>query len=383
MTRDEGSPSGSADIPCESDQTEHAAFQLDSILERLAWLEDQRLMAQRDRVDTEHRFSRLSEHIERLKEDFAEERQQRQVESNEECMCRQAETAALRANLEDVQIILRSAIDMKMIPLDSKVQAGLTSSRPSMETFSSGQSMETFAEEPEDEKAPECMEEEPLRTEQRCTYVSPRAPRHREDAWHDGTDAAAMVECLEVRLDSLEVHFHARLSAMEAQVGRRCDDVKAQLLARADKSDTFFDRQLEELKLTVGTGPAGFTNADAPALQQLQQSVEQLEGAISCVIRSSTESRSGAKKDVGALRTDVEDLARRLHRVEAVEPPRGPSPGAPRRCSPSRPLTRAGSAAQLGTKDPPVASRGAVHSSAAQLGTYGPGASAAGVRQRR
>lgn len=274
-------------------------------------------------------------------------------------MCRQAETASLRSNVEDMQVILRSALDMKLIPLNPKVQAELTTSRP----------LETFAEEPEDEKAPECMEEEePPRGEPRRTYASPRASSHvGVCAGREGNDAAAMVECLEVRLESLEVHFHARLSAMEAQLGRRCDDVKAQLLSRAEKFDNLVERRLEEFKSSVGAGPASFTTADAPALKQLGQSVEQLEGAISCLIRSSTESRAEAKKDSGVLRVDIEDLGRRLHRVEVVEP-RGPSPGPARRCSPSRPLARNGSAAQLGAKDPTAAPRVAGTAARAAIG---------------
>eukprot|EP00435_Cladocopium_sp_Y103_P045134 s1791_g12.t2 len=68
--------------------------------DKLQALEEEFLMARRDRGDFDVRINRTSEQMDRLWQDFANERRERQVEVNEERMLRVAEMAELRERID-------------------------------------------------------------------------------------------------------------------------------------------------------------------------------------------------------------------------------------------------------------------------------------------
>ncbi|CAL1145540.1 unnamed protein product [Cladocopium goreaui] len=72
----------------------------DSYADKLQALEEEFLMARRDRGDFDVRINRNSEQMDRLWQDFANERRERQVEVNEERMLRVAEMAELRERID-------------------------------------------------------------------------------------------------------------------------------------------------------------------------------------------------------------------------------------------------------------------------------------------
>lgn len=83
-----------------ADDCEGLTSMPDSYADKLQALEEEFLMARRDRGDFDVRINRNSEQMDRLWQDFANERRERQVEVNEERMLRVAEMAELRERID-------------------------------------------------------------------------------------------------------------------------------------------------------------------------------------------------------------------------------------------------------------------------------------------
>eukprot|EP00440_Ansanella_granifera_P035508 gb/GFBE01038515.1/.p1 GENE.gb/GFBE01038515.1/~~gb/GFBE01038515.1/.p1 ORF type:complete len:838 (+),score=173.35 gb/GFBE01038515.1/:1-2514(+) len=236
---------------------------------KISCLEDQLHMARRDRSEAELRARHINEQVDRLWQEIADERRERQVEANEERMLRLADSAEIREGL-------------------GRVKAAQV--EPRFRDCSDPVALETFVEESEereDEQAPEltALEQEDdgkgHRRHYRASAASSEgiseaalsAARHAEaqlkraaadarraeamvrrevaravaearvliedngqqqqEFWaarqrlqgiagndassgkEKGTPQAASVECLGLRLDSLEMHLRARLEAAE------------------------------------------------------------------------------------------------------------------------------------------------------------------------
>ncbi|CAJ1355584.1 unnamed protein product [Effrenium voratum] len=216
--------------------------------QKILALEEQLLMARRDRGELELRVSRVGEQLDRIWQDLADERRERQVEANEERMLRMSETAELREGLEKLN---------KAVRLDSEI--GIVNDIPVLETF--------LEEEPEDQQIPELTAEGVQAVRRRGKTAVESAAKHAEAQLKrvvaDAKRAEAMVrrevgraiadarayledtghqqqefwaarqrmaafsresskangdasmECLALRLDSLEMHLRARLEANE------------------------------------------------------------------------------------------------------------------------------------------------------------------------
>jgi len=263
------------------DQSQREAFpggtsleqQMTCLFHKTSSLEDQLRMTRRDRTEAEHRNFRLNEQMDRLWQEIQDERRERQVEANEERMTRQAEAAELRNNIsrpkprllefkdgagletfveepdepEDEQAPELTALNGEedgKARQQSRVSDAASSACVSEASLAAARHAEAqLKRAAADARRAEAMvRREVTRSLAEARTFLEDSSQQRQDIWAAKQKAAeraasgntedtknrsaqVSVECLSLRLDSLEMHVRARLEAAES-IQNSIDDIQ-------------------------------------------------------------------------------------------------------------------------------------------------------------
>jgi len=337
--------------------------------QKVGSLEDQLQIARRDRTEAEHRAYRLNEQMDRLWQEIADERRERQVEANEERMMRLSETAEIRNDISRVKPRLRefsndascleTFVEEPEEPEDDAPELtalndeedGKTrgQSRISDAASSGGISEATLAAARHAEaqlkraaadarRAEAMVRREVARSVAEARSFLEDSGQQQQDFWAARQKAAektgghseddktgrseASIDCLTLRLDSLEYHVRARLEAAEA-IQNSIDDIQ-NMPAQVGR---LIREEIEELRKEF---EVAMTEERARAQARVQVMARDLMREIerSIVDQAVAEVRAevavAARNETGMLREELsrarsDEASRQGMRIHALE----------------------------------------------------------------
>ncbi|OLP88296.1 hypothetical protein AK812_SmicGene30358 [Symbiodinium microadriaticum] len=315
LSMEPSSPShaGEGEAACvgETKDAEGQGVSLACLQERLSELEEQLMLARRDRGDAELRSSRLSEQLDHLWQDLDNEKRERQVQANEERLLRIAEVAELRDAVQRLNKATRLDPDLEGPPDFSVLATCLEEDvedrrEPELTADLDAQAAARNVEAQLKRVVADARRAEAsVRRELARAMADTRAyledtGQQQQELWAARQRMAAKaakseeltLECLVVRLESLDLQMRARLEKAERGYAtvQSCVDRLSEMPAHLE---SLFTTDLDNLRQEV--------------LEALQHERDHAHGAGQVLARtlSSEIARSVADQAIAEVRAEI------------------------------------------------------------------------------
>lgn len=220
--------------------------QLSSVLDRVAWLEEQFAGAQREESESAGRCARLTEQLERLWQELREERRQRQAAPLGECERLTQQTFRegnenqnpISGNQPEANKAAASALEAAAAARQAEAQLKLvTAEAHRVEVIVRSEIKSSISE------ARVFLEQDFAKhSTVHTTYGSVAGSQH---------ETVATTECIGVRLEALDLHFRARLEAVEDALSSRCEALSRTLEDRLCEGRERLEGALQEAKIAT------------------------------------------------------------------------------------------------------------------------------------